>query len=75
MGILSGASQPAPEPEPEQAEQDEDLGERLAHFAELGFDDLTAWALAWSDASWSECRERWLKRGASHEETARYFLT
>jgi hypothetical protein len=53
---------------------DDDLLERKERFIELGFDEITAWALAHTRASWSEARERFLKRGASLEITARYFL-
>lgn len=62
---------PAAEPVPE----DDDLFEdRLIAFCDLGFDDLTALALAWNKVSASEVRERWLKRGATHQHVADYYL-
>lgn len=78
MGILKDSKPEETPPEPEEAASEdtgEDLNDRLQHFVDLGFDELTAWAFAWSDVSWSECRERFLKRGATHEQAARYYLT
>ncbi|HXJ62771.1 MAG TPA: hypothetical protein VNN79_03365 [Actinomycetota bacterium] len=75
MGLVKDSSKPEDEdPEPK-ADPYEDLSDRMQHFVDLGFDEFTAWMLAWKRVSWSECRERFLKRGASHEVTARYFLS
>ena len=70
-------TQPPPESEPE---PDDDSGtsmdvlERLAGFVNLGFDELTALALSWKGCSPSDVRERFLKRGATHEQAARALL-
>ena len=75
MIFMIFSKQPDPEPEPEPSRvEDDDLGERIEGFTDLGFDYLTSLALAWSQASVSECRERWLKRGATHAQCADYFL-
>lgn len=65
---------PAPQPDPpESAEstlvEDDGFGDRLAAFADLGFDNLSALALAWKDASPSEAREM-LRHGCSVEQAA-----
>lgn len=63
-----------PQPEPTGREgtgvEDDGFGEQLEAFVGLGFDPLTALALAWNRASPSDVRERYLKHGATHDQVA-----
>ena len=77
--IFRGIPDPEPgEPEAEEkplAPVDDDMfDERLDGFCKLGFDYLTALALAWNRASVSDCRERFIKHGATHAQAADYYL-
>lgn len=65
---------PKEEPEPEPEDEDELFGWRLTEFVNLGFDELVALALADAKVSPSDVRERFLKRGATHEQAARDLL-
>lgn len=69
-GFFMPPHRPEPEPEP-LPDGAEELDERLEAFVTLGFDALTALALAWNRASPADVRERYLKRGATHDDVAR----
>lgn len=68
--------QPKPEAEPDPPLKDDDdmFDYRLAEFDKLGFDYLHALALAWNKVSPSDVRERFLKKGATHEFVLAEFL-
>jgi hypothetical protein len=67
--------EPEPNPQPEADPTADDLlDHRLEAFYDLGFDPMTALALAWNRVSPAEARERFLKRGATHDEAARALL-
>jgi hypothetical protein len=77
VGLLADAKKPNGEPvevEEEEDAPDRDLIERVEHFRALEFTEIEAWALARARVSWSECRERFLRRGATHETARHYFL-
>ena len=68
-----------PSPKEDLDDYDPDNGDelfswRLDEFLKLGFSEFTAFALAWKRVSPGEVREKYLNRGASHDEAARCVL-